>query len=106
MKDHKKLLLAAMVGAFALAGCSETGSGGSPGGAPALRTGSYSDEQACLAAVGREAGNGDVSVISSDTSQAGTVVMVNVGGANAPWRCLIARGVVQEVMFTGSEGAA
>jgi hypothetical protein len=62
-------------------------------------------EQACLAAVSRESNNGDVTVLSSEFSQANTVVMIGVGSQRAPWRCLVSNsGVVAEVMFAGSEG--
>ena len=60
-------------------------------------------EQACLAAVSREANNGDVTVLSSEFSQANTVVMIGVGSQRAPWKCLVSNsGVVQEVMYAGS----
>jgi hypothetical protein len=62
-------------------------------------------EQACLAAVSRETNNGEVVVLSSEFSQANTVVMIGVGSQRAPWRCLVSNsGVVAEVMFAGSEG--
>lgn len=62
-------------------------------------------EQACLAAVSREANNGDVTVLSSEFSQANTVVMIGVGSQRAPWKCLVSSsGVVQEVMYAGSAG--
>ncbi len=87
-----------------LAGCSQT-TGDYPGGADApLRTGSATDEQACLTAVGREARN-SVTILSSEFSQANTLVMVGVGPQKAPWRCLVSGGVVAEVSFAGSEGS-
>lgn len=62
-------------------------------------------EQACLAAVSRESNNGEVTVLNSEFSQANTLVMIGVGSQRAPWRCLVSNsGVVQEVMFAGSEG--
>jgi hypothetical protein len=62
-------------------------------------------EQACLAAVSREANNGEVMVLSSEFSQANSLVMVGVGAQRAPWRCLVSNdGVVAEVFFAGSEG--
>jgi hypothetical protein len=62
-------------------------------------------EQACLAAVSRKSNNGDVTVLNSEFSQANTVVMIGVGAQRAPWRCLVSNsGVVEEVMFAGSEG--
>jgi hypothetical protein len=63
-------------------------------------------EQACLAAVSREANNGEVTVLSSEFSQANSLVMIGVGSQKAPWRCLVSNsGVVAEVSFAGSEGA-
>lgn len=63
-------------------------------------------EQACLAAVSRKSNNGDVTVLSSEFSQANSLVMIGVGPQRAPWRCLVSNsGVVAEVFFAGSEGA-
>ena len=84
-----------------------SGGGGAAAAAPAKKaSGAPSkQEQACLAAVSRETNNGEVAVLSSEFSQANTVVMIGVGAQRAPWRCLVSNsGVVQEVMFTGSEG--
>lgn len=62
-------------------------------------------EQACLAAVSREANNGEVTVLSSEFSQANSVVMIGVGTQRAPWRCLVSNsGVVQEVSYAGGAG--
>ena len=74
--------------------------------AAAAATGAPSkQEQACLAAVSNKANNGEVTVLSSEFSQANSVVMIGVGSKRAPWRCLVSNsGVVQEVMFAGSEG--
>ena len=87
------------IAGLALAACSETAGDSSP----PLRTGSSADERTCLNAVARETGN-TVTVISSDFSQAGTVVTIGVGPQRAPWRCLITRGVVQEVTSLTNEG--
>jgi hypothetical protein len=44
-------------------------------------------------------------VLSSEFSQANTVVVIGVGSQRAPWRCLVSNsGVVAEVMYAGSEG--
>lgn len=73
--------------------------GSAPSGTPS------DQEQACLAAVSRESNNGDVTVLSSEFSQANTVVMIGVGEQRAPWRCLVSNaGHVEEVSFAGSEG--
>jgi len=50
-------------------------------------------------------GQRPVTVLSSEFSQANSVVMIGVGSQRAPWRCLVSNsGIVQEVMFAGSEG--
>jgi len=63
------------------------------------------DEQACLQAVSTETNNGDVTLLSTETSEANTVVMIGVGPQRAPWRCLVSGGVVAEVMSMTDEGA-
>jgi len=77
--------------------------------APASASGSdVSDaaQQACLAAVSKEANEGDVVMQSTEFSEANSVVMVGVGAQRAPWRCLVSNdGAVQEVMFTGDDSA-
>lgn len=45
-------------------------------------------EQACLAAVSRTANNGDVALLGSEFSEAGTSVRVGVGENRAPWKCI------------------
>lgn len=45
-------------------------------------------EQACLAAVSRTANNGNVAVLGSEFSEAGTFVRIGVGDARAPWKCI------------------
>ncbi|MEJ1161789.1 hypothetical protein [Prosthecomicrobium sp. N25] len=62
------------------------------------------DEQACLQAVSLKTNNGDVVLISTETSEANTVVLVGVGPAKAPWRCLVSRGIVGEVTSLTNEG--
>ena len=96
-------IAALCIAGLALAACSETTDTAQPSSEP-LRTGSSADESTCLIAVGRETGN-SVTILSSDFSQAGTIVMVGVGEQRAPWRCLIARGVVQEIMSMTDEGS-
>ncbi len=96
-----KLLAGLSLGAFGLAACdADTG-----GDMQAATTMPSVQEQACLAAVSNEANNGEVSVLSSEFSEANTVVMIGVGADAAPWRCLVSNdGVVAEVSFAGSEG--
>ncbi len=71
--------------AVGLAGCVETTQ--SPSVAAPSTTPSPA-EQACLAAVSNATNNGDVSVLSSEFSQAGTDVKIGVGPSRAPWRCI------------------
>jgi hypothetical protein len=62
-------------------------------------------ENACLAAVSQQTSNRDVTILSSEYSEASSLVMVGVGANRASWRCLASSdGVVSEVMFTGDEG--
>ena len=63
------------------------------------------DEQACLQAVSIKTNNGEVTVLSMETSEANNVVIVGVGPNKAPWRCLVSRGVVAEVSSMTDEGA-
>ena len=86
-----------------LSACSET-SDAPPPDATVMRTGSASDEKACLDRIAAETNN-TVVVLSSEFSQANTLVMVGVGPERSPWRCLVSGGVVAEASFTGSEGA-
>lgn len=83
----KPLIVAAFAAtaAIGLAGCSETTSetpSTAAAGAPSAA------DQACLAAVSRETNNGDVTVINSQFSEAGTQVTVGVGPQRAPWNCI------------------
>ena len=105
------LLMAASAAAtLALSACSDTGSATAPSAslasvqAPAMRTGSPADEAACMNAVRQQTGN-TVVVTSSEFSQANTLVMIGVGPQQAPWRCLVSGGVVQEVMSMADEGS-
>jgi len=64
------------------------------------------EEQACLAAVARTTQNGDVTVLSSEFSRAGTSVKVGVGPQRAPWQCIAyADGTTGEVTSLTDEGA-
>ncbi|MXU64850.1 hypothetical protein [Oceanomicrobium pacificus] len=61
-------------------------------------------EANCLAAVAQQTGQPNVSTISVTPSEAGTSVMVQVEGAEAPWNCVANNdGSVAEVYYT-SEG--
>jgi hypothetical protein len=81
----------------------------SPSGPPLVTTfdGSVSQAaiRACTAAVDAQT-DGAVRLVGSEFSQANSAAYFRVGANGAPWRCLVSnRGVVQEVMFIGSEGA-
>ena len=67
-------------------------------GAP-MRTGSATDEAACLAAVNRNYGATVATVTSSDFSQANTEVMMTARGET--WRCLVSGGVVADLAVVG-----
>lgn len=75
-------------------------------GAVAANQGSNLLESNCLTAVGNQVGRRDLSVIRSDFSEAATGVYISVPGAGAPWLCVVSRdGTVNDVRYTGSEGA-
>lgn len=99
-----RIVMFGLITVAMLSACSETtGTAPVPGGSSAMRTGSATDEQACLDAVAAQANN-SVTVVSSEFSEANTLVMVGVGPERAPWRCLVSNGVVAEAMFAGNEG--
>jgi len=75
-----------------------TGDAANSGGMPSK------DEQACLQAVSIKTNNGEVTVLSTETSEANNIVIVGVGPNRAPWRCLVSRGVVAEVSSQTDEG--
>lgn len=85
--------------ASCLAGCVD---------AESTRTGSSTPsaaEQACLAAVSRDANNGDVVLLGSEFSQAGTFVRVGVGPQRAPWKCIAySDGTTGGVEYMGTSG--
>lgn len=97
---------AALLLATALSACVETG--GPEGGTPVVTDPNSPAVRACVNAIARTANISprDVAVYDAPGSEAGTRVMATIAGATAPWTCLADnRGNVQEVMFTGSEGA-
>lgn len=60
---------------------------------------------ACVAAVDAET-DGDVAVLSTEFSEANSMVMVGVGADKAPWKCLVGNdGKGAEISFAGDEGA-
>lgn len=83
---------------FGLAGCVEETT-------TLATTAPTPEQQACLAAVSREANNGDVAVLNSLGSEAGTQVTVGVGPDRAPWNCIAySDGTTAGVQFNGSDG--
>ncbi len=100
---------AASVCVLALTGCSETTTDSPSASQPVqqapLRTGDARDEQACELAVTQQTNNPDVITVSSEFSEANTLVILNVGPQGAKWRCLVSNGAVAEVMSLNDEGA-
>jgi hypothetical protein len=62
------------------------------------------DRQACLRAVKKTTHNAKMVILETKASEANTTVIVGVGPDKAPWRCLVKRGVVAEVMSQTNEG--
>lgn len=91
-------LTAALVAIATLAGCVEETSSGST--APSLA------EQGCLRDVSRTTNNGDVAIMSSTFSQAGTTVIVGVGPDRARWECIgYEDGTTAGIMSLTNEGS-
>lgn len=66
----------------------------------AMRSGSSAAEAGCVQGVNTNFGRDVASVVSSDFSEANTVVMLSAEGET--WRCLVSNdGVVQELAVTG-----
>ena len=63
------------------------------------------EEQACLRDVTRTTNNGDVTLLSSSFSQAGTEVIVGVGPDRARWRCIgYSDGTTADIQSLTDEG--
>ncbi len=62
------------------------------------------DRQACLRAVKKTTRNSKMVILETKASEANNTVIVGVGPDKAPWRCLVKRGVVAEVMSQTNEG--
>lgn len=63
-------------------------------------------DQACLSAVAQSTGNSEVSLLSSEFSEAGTLVKVGVGPDKAPWQCIAYQdGATDGIMSLTDEGA-
>ncbi|SEM95588.1 hypothetical protein SAMN04488103_102548 [Gemmobacter aquatilis] len=100
--------LTAGLAVLLLAGCVETGPAPEIVLAPTEMDKASPAYQACRAAIARQVGvkASDVAIFDFVMSEAGTQVRATVAGAEAPWSCLTSNdGVVQQVMYTGSEGA-
>jgi len=82
--------------------CEVTSSSSSAGSSAASSGTPSKDEQACLAATSRETNNGDVMVLSTETSEANNTVYVGVGPQRAQWKCLVKNGKVAEVSSMGN----
>lgn len=62
------------------------------------------DKRACLKAVKKTTHNPKAVVIGAESSEANNTVTIGVGPQRAPWRCLVKRGVVADVMSLTDEG--
>ncbi len=78
-----KKLLVALPAIALLAACDEGGSGSN-----AATSTPTTAQQACLRDVTATTGNPDVVLLSSQGSEAGTLVKVGVGPNRAPWQCI------------------
>jgi hypothetical protein len=63
------------------------------------------DRQACVRAVKSTTHNPKVVVIGAIGAEAANTVTLGVGPTKAPWRCLVKRGKVSDVMSQADEGA-
>jgi hypothetical protein len=63
------------------------------------------DKDACLRAVKRKTHNPKAVVLEAVSSQANNTVKIGVGPDKAPWKCLVNRGRVGQVMSLTNEGA-
>lgn len=98
MTNAIKIAVLAVAG-LTLAACATTDTGYSSQGTSRSRQATSAAESACMAAVNRQyGGKYDVRVISSEYSEANSLVMV-AGGANREhWRCLVSNdGEVQDL---------
>lgn len=63
-------------------------------------------DQACLSAVAQTTGNSQVRLLSSEFSEAGTLVKVGVGPDAAPWQCIAySDGATDAIMSLTNEGS-
>lgn len=107
MRSFPVLALLAVT-ALGTVACSQTESqapASQPSSSTAMRSGSPEDEQACLNYARAEMQTDQISIVSSEFSQANTEVIVAVGDQRAQWRCLVSGAVVAEFMSLTNEGA-
>ncbi|WP_172330558.1 hypothetical protein [Mangrovicoccus sp. HB161399] len=78
---------------------------GVPAGEEVSRSAPNPQEQACLQAVTLTTDNGDVALLGSEFSEAGTLVRVGVGPDRVPWQCVAyADGSTAGVQSMSDEG--
>ena len=82
MNTTLKLVSCALFGTLLSACAEDTGSTTPSSSSPTP------EDQACLTAVAQETGNSEVRLLSSEFSEAGTLVKVGVGPDSAPWQCI------------------
>jgi hypothetical protein len=63
------------------------------------------DKQACIRALRKQGGSASVVVIGAVGSEANNQVTLGLGPQRAPWRCLVKRGKVVDLMSQTDEGA-
>ena len=64
------------------------------------------EDQTCLNAVAQSTGNSEVRLLSSEFSEAGTLVKVGVGPDAAPWQCIAySDGATDGIMSLTNEGS-
>ena len=107
MTNAIKIAVLAVAG-LTLAACGTTESGYSDKGSSGSRQATSAAESACMAAVNRQyGGNYDVRVISSEYSEANSLVMVAGGPNRERWRCLVSNdGQVQDLSLAQNKPAA
>lgn len=101
--------IAALIAAGTLAGCVATAGSGSTASFPPTDPNRASlAYQACAKAIAGQTARplSDITIVQYLYAEAATTILANVKGAEAPWKCIASNGgVVQQVMYTGSEGA-
>ena len=94
---------ASFLAVLALSACVEDTGSSSGGSSSSMPT---EAEQACLRDVTRTTNNGDVVLLSSEFSQAGTQVIVGVGPQRARWSCIAySDGTTAGITSLTNEGA-